>query len=200
MSITTEQHGFNLTAYPTSGHIGSFYFGGPYQNGEGVFDTPILYILPSPGPNAGVDADSDTISYLTISPASGIKAKGDISFMIDFVGKKTQDKNFPKFCGPIKRIIDEQGHTCPTCKTADEERAYNAQITGGNALSVDFYACTIINNTIYDGYKADTYKWYFDYKNEPNTYVTYHNTPYASHIYCGGYLEEYDVRLCVEFK
>jgi len=73
---------------------------------------------------------------------------------------------------------------------------------GGSPLYVDFHAYNYDPMGPFEGkYEASEFRWWFDYENYngPNDYVSC-ATDTAVHMYCGGYLQEYDVRLCVVYK
>lgn len=184
--------------FPTSGHIGSFYFGGDYDNGNATS----LYnsITLSPTADISISTKVNVIESnlnISIPDRNGPFATGVVNFSIDFVGKQKYEDVYPKFCEAIS--VDDECETCNNPMTsATDWSVYNKQIAGGNPLVVDFSACA---NSLgeYIEYKPVTYKWWFDYENYPNEYATCAVSS-ATHTYCGGYLEEYDVRLCVEFQ
>lgn len=180
--------------FSTSGHIGAFYFGGEYSNGDVTIDDSFLTLEPSS--NAGViDADFSIKDKCSIKlDIPDVVAEGQRNFLIDFVAKRVDNDTYPKFCG-----LKGTGVGCDQCTTDDDERIYNEQITGGNPVVVDFSACAEAVMQ-YSQYEPIRYRWWFDYEhyNSPEDAVIT-TEPYAQHTYCGGYLEDYDVRLCVEF-
>lgn len=176
--------------FPTSGHIGAFYFGGEYDNAT-VSTNVSLNITPSDSVvsvSTYVSVDNSSITLHIPDEKVGGFAKGNQNFFIDFVGKERKDDTYPKFyrCGDDRATTD------------NEIKDYKEQITGGNPVVVDFVACANAAYE-YEGYEPVEYKWWFDYEGEPDNYVTCAG-PSATHNYCGGYLEDYDVRLCVEFE
>jgi len=172
--------------YPTSGVIGAFYFGGEYAN-VGVSDTESITITPVDiDVSISMYSNSDNAEITINVPDDKTFAIGNKNFYIDFVGKEQRNTVYPKFC------------ECDTTCSIDEMGDYSEQIAGGNPLVVNFSACAHAVKE-YDDYNPVNYKWWFDFENHPNEYVTCAG-PSATHNYCGSYLEQYDVRLCVEFK
>jgi len=115
-------------------------------------------------------------------------------FIIDFVAKRRDDNTYPKFCG----LLGANSTTCNNCSTSADLLDYHAPVRGGNTLIVDFLACAQGVGE-YAKYQPIKYYWYYDYGNHPDQYMTC-SGPSATYYYCGAYLEEYDVRLCVDFE
>jgi len=184
--------------YPTSGHIGAFYFGGDYDNGDALINTSIT--LNVVGNNISIDSknNSENIEIDIVVPDREKPfATGVMNFSIDFVSKQVYNEVFPKFCEATSPMGECE--TCNNPTTSDNDwELYNKQIVGGNPLVVDFSACA---NSLgeFSQYQPIAYKWWFDYDNYPDDFVTC-SSPSATHTYCGGYLEEYNVKLCVDFK
>jgi hypothetical protein len=179
--------------YATSGHIGSFYFGGEYTNAI-ISSTANITLVPTEG-NVSINYSYNNIqSFITLDIPNKEYAIASQNFYIDFVAKKKSDDSYPKFCG-----LSGTNNKCNNCATNSDVVDYMSQVAGGNPLIVDFSACAE-GAGMYSGYIPKKYKWWFDYGNYSgvNDCVTC-STPYATHTYCGGYLEEYDVKLCVEF-
>ncbi len=176
--------------YPTSGHVGAFYFGGEYTNADTTAKATRLTITPC------VTVSIDTHAYidpvvLKLTPTA--TATGNMNFCVDFVAKDRSDDTYPPFCRNMGNICG-----CECCTTEDHLKDYNTPVMGGNALVVDFSA-TAKSRGSFEGFMPTAYKWWFDYSNHPDEFVTC-ASPYATHTYCGGYLEDFDVRLCVDFR
>ena len=135
-------------------------------------------------------------AIITIMPVGGNFVETQKMFSVDFVAKRRRDKYYPKFCECGETICEEGGQ---------DRLDYDAPVAGGNPLIVDFSACAN-SESMYNGhgYKPVSYEWYFDYGNyglptsAKDSYVS-GTSPYATYTYCGGYLENYDVKLCVNF-
>jgi hypothetical protein len=174
--------------YPTSGVIGSFYFGGDYTNVDISGNT--LSVTFEPVSTAiSIDMnnllkDISTITLNVINRSDYVTAQDTL--FVDFVAKRRNSDTYPKFCKCDDSIC-----------TIDDKAIYDKAIIGGDPIIVDFSACTNAVGTHTD-YKPIEYHWYFDYGTYPNDYeIT--TEPYATHTYCGGYLEAFDVKLCVQF-
>ncbi len=190
--------GTSASTYPTSGHIGAFYFGGEYSNNEGSANSTIT-ISPATV-SATVDAFGSSNAEISLFTTSA-RGKGNRNFSIDFVAKNRTEPTYPKFCGEYNAIgtvciCDDEPHDRYDA-LADDCEIYSGAVRGGNPLIVDFSA-TSKAMAEFNNYNAIAYNWYFDYTNNPTEYVTCAGT-YASHTYCGSYLETFDVRLCVDF-
>jgi len=180
-----------LPFYATSGHIGAFYFGPDYTNVD-TTSTSFINIIPS-NTNVGISKAidiSDTYINMVVPNKKFVIAQDN--FIIDFVAKEVHSDVYPKFC---KAEHDK----CVKSVTYDTDlELYRKQIKGGNPLTVNVSAYAKSSGEM-EFYKPVTYNWYFDYYNKPYEYVSCAG-PSATHIYCGGYLDEYDIRLCVEFQ
>ncbi len=176
--------------YPTSGHVGAFYFGGEYTNADTTAKAVGLKITPCATVTIDAYAYIDPV-ILKITPTP--TATGNMNFCIDFVAKDRSDDTYPPFCGNMGNDCG-----CDCCTTEEHLKDYNTPVMGGNALVVDFSATTRSRGS-FEGFIPTSYKWWFDYSRHPDEFVTC-ATSYATHTYCGGYLEDFDVRLCVDFR
>ena len=183
------------TTYPTSGHIGAFYFGGDYSNAN-VSTSLSLTISPVDINLVDISTELKTNASIELNIPDIDFAEAFSNFYVDFVGKEQSVENYPNFC----KCSDSKCYDYNISENIRYEliSKYNRQVAGGNPLVVDFSACAH-SGLEYQDYNPIEYKWWFDYENFPNEYVTCAG-PYAQHTYCGGYLEEYDVRLCVTFQ
>jgi len=188
----------DIDEFPTSGHIGAFYFGGDYDNG---ISSPKASLTLSPKDEnvVAIDVDSNVMASIVLYVPDEDFAIANQNFYIDFVAKERSDDEYPNYCKCINSN-DCYGGNTPAERNLAARRLeeYNKQIDGDNPLVVDFSACAK-GDLEYEDYTPIEYTWWFDYENNPDEYVTCAG-PYATHTYCGGYLEEYDVRLCVKFQ
>ena len=174
--------------FPTSGSIGSFYFGGAFTNF--VTEKNTLSVTIMPNDQNMIKIDSYIVvkdqGIVTISPAS-VSVEVQDGLSVDFVAKKSVVTTYPKFC------------ECGKYKCNDSERLdYDKSIAGGDPLIVDFSACAYPRGGEYEGYKPSNYYWYFDASHDLSISATT-KEPYVTHTYCGGYLDSFDVKLCVDF-
>jgi len=171
---------------PTSGFIGSFYFGGEYNSVEGVSDLALTVEVSNVEIAVDIRVGGRCDLYIEVVD------KPDYCYTsrtvdIDFVAKIRNDETFPKFCNSMTGLCD-----------SDEYSDYSTPITGGGGIIVDFLAIASGLGT-YENYLPVKYTWYFDYANNPTIFVTCAG-PSATHNYCGAYMDNYDVRLCVDME
>ena len=146
----------------TSGHVGAFYFGGDFTNGEPTVFVPTITISAMGGAqvDATVGNDKPTITISTMPQAS---AYSQDFFHFDFSG---------------------------------------VPLNGGSPLNVEFTAYNYEHpRGMYANYEATEFRWWFEYNefSGADEYISC-ATDIAEHAYCGGYLEEFDVRLCIMYS
>ena len=152
---------YNYSVYSTSGHVGSFYFGGDYDNAEATPTPPDLDIEVMDVSTSGT-ANVSPFSIIEIEPMN-ILAQGIDNFPFDFSG---------------------------------------APVDGGSPLTVNYHAYNYTPEGSYFGkYEPYEFRWWFDYNvsSGADDYVSC-ATDRATHVYCGGYLQEFDVRLCIMYR
>jgi len=181
--------------FPTSGSIGSFYFGGKFDNVVTANNTLSVTIIPNDVNKIEVDTYITVKGqpYFTMLPVGDKKyVETQKSLSVDFVAKRRGNSTFPKFC-------ECGNYNCDTAENAGDRDYYEKPITGGDPLIVDFIACSYAEGGEYVGYTPTHYYWYFDAGNDLSISATT-TEPTVTHTYCGGYLESFDVKLCVDFS
>ena len=154
------------------GHIGSFYFGGDYTNGDVSVNTLELILEPPYGLDVvAANAIADTsIAVLSLEIPSNV-AFGTRSFNFDFSAAPT---------------------------------------SGGVPLCAEFHAYNLCPNGSFEGVICPKeLHWYPENSQHPGEYVVcaFDKELYQikgiqkfNHTYCGTYLQEYDVELCVIYE